>query len=676
MTCYEILEIDMSATQDEIKRKYRLLVRVYHADKRNSENPDVLKFLDEKLKDINHAYEILGDPTKRAQYDQTLKKGTTGGSKTYSSSQEKQKESNDVKTPEPNPEDLKFTKEQMAVFEFIKSGTGNGIIDAVAGSGKTTTIMECAKYVDNKSDILFCAFNNSIQREIAKKFHKRGFNDVVVKTIHSLGYQILKDNDRQKWTLDDKKYNKLLKTNEMRERTKGIYEHIVKLMGFDPKDESKRNVSAKKSIVSDIDSKILDINEKFRSTLASENLKAFEHMINHFTIFNDIVKANKNYKKILEDYYELEMMLLKQGNEIAESSQKIDFTDMLYLPHKWKQYPSQKFSFIFIDEAQDLSKSQVAVVAKCGKPTARVMAVGDPYQSIYGFTGADVNSFVFVKTVFNAAKFPLSHCFRCPQDVISIAAQIRPGIVGVKKTPGVVRNIPSDRVISMARTGDLVISRFRAPLLSLVFEYIDRMKKVNVHEDEVEAIINDIRSIFKKEDLVLKISTLAHGFDTLRVQTISFREWVIRKEAEQIENPAERDLHIKSEIALLLKKLDFLQKKFAMWSPLGIDTVEDLLKKIHEYLTSSEDSIILSTIHRAKGLENQRVFILAYDKLPLKKHDMQPWEEEQELNLKYVAVTRSLNELYLVDSEPIQKLDQKGSLFDNITSSGLFDMYE
>jgi superfamily I DNA/RNA helicase len=107
--------------------------------------------------------------------------------------------------------------EQQRIFSFVQHESGHGIIDAVAGSGKTTTIMECAGYVPDKSDILFCAFNNSIANEIRRKFHQRGINEVTVKTIHSLGLQILKDNNSTGLdiTLNDHKYQQILKDEEM-----------------------------------------------------------------------------------------------------------------------------------------------------------------------------------------------------------------------------------------------------------------------------------------------------------------------------------------------------------------------------------------------------------------------------------------------------------------------------
>jgi DNA helicase II / ATP-dependent DNA helicase PcrA len=74
----------------------------------------------------------------------------------------------------------------------------------------------------------------------------------------------------------------------------------------------------------------------------------------------------------------------------------------------------------------------------------------------------------------------------------------------------------------------------------------------------------------------------------------------------------------------------------------------------------------LSTIHRAKGLENERVFIIDYDKLPMYHLEQKEWEKVQEINLKYVAVTRAMKELFLVVTPTLEQLEQEGSLFDEL----------
>jgi superfamily I DNA/RNA helicase len=91
-----------------------------------------------------------------------------------------------------------------------------------------------------------------------------------------------------------------------------------------------------------------------------------------------------------------------------------------------------------------------------------------------------------------------------------------------------------------------------------------------------------------------------------------------------------------------------------------------LLQRLYDIITANKDAIKISTIHKAKGLENERVFILEYDKLPWKRFDMQPWEITQELNLKYVAITRAKQELYLVKSDNVDNAKIKATLFDTL----------
>ena len=66
------------------------------------------------------------------------------------------------------------TEAQQNIYNFVENGTGNGIIDAVAGAGKTTTLMGCVQHIKNPQDALFCAFNTSIRKEIQRKFHDMG----------------------------------------------------------------------------------------------------------------------------------------------------------------------------------------------------------------------------------------------------------------------------------------------------------------------------------------------------------------------------------------------------------------------------------------------------------------------------------------------------------------------
>jgi len=562
---------------------------------------------------------------------------------------------------------MNFTEEQENIFHFVENESGHGIIDAVAGAGKTTTIMECAKFVKDKRTILFCAFNNSISSEIARKFHKLGLNEVTVKTIHALGRQILQDNNNtgQPIKLEENKYRELLKSKEMQETLKPYFEKIIKINGFEIDGFDDRKNFAANNLVNKINSRLIEIIQKFRSTLTKDDITHFENLVNHYGIFNEIEIRNKNFNNEIRVYFECHKILLEAGNQLSEKTMIIDYTDMLYLPYKWKQHPSKKYEFLFIDECQDLSKAQFAVAAKYGKKDGRILAVGDPSQSIYGFTGADIESFDRVKDYTQANQLPLTTCFRCPKKVVELAKTIRPDIVGNKEDDGVIHTIQFNDVVNSAKPGDLIISRLKAPIVLLVFSFIDKNIKVHIHQDEVKEIINEIKNIFKQNELSLVISSLSHGFDELKTEVMNRWSWIIQKNAARITDSTERNLYIENEKKYLEKKLAFLHKKYEQWKN-NCDTLNDILKRIKEFISATDNPIKLSTIHRAKGLENNRVFVLNYDELPYFRIQQKEWERTQELNLKYVAITRALSELFLIENKKIETIEEEESLFDNL----------
>ncbi len=561
---------------------------------------------------------------------------------------------------------MDYTKEQKNIFEFVQHKSGHGIIDAVAGAGKTTTIMECARYVEDKSDILFCAFNKSIANEIKKKFREKGLSEVAVKTIHALGYEILKTHNStgRPITIKNQKYNKILRSKEFQAKLEPYFRKIMQVNGLDPDSFDKRVHFAIKNLVFEINARLLDINQKFRSTLTKSAIPDFREMVIHFGLFNSFKIKHPKFNNELEIYFQCHQLLLEEGNEFSKQSMIFDFTDMLYLPVKWKLGPLKKYNFLFIDECQDLSKSQFAIASMFGKKGGRIMAVGDPTQSIYGFTGADINSFKRVKEFTKAIELPLTTCFRCPKKVLELAKGIRPDISGSKDYDGEVIRIRDDQVLELAKPGDLIISRIKSNLSVLIFEFIDRNIKVQIHEDEAIDFTNELKRLFKADELHQKIASMPDGFNTLRAKVNKRWNFIIDKKSEKISNTAERALYVVNEKRFVKQKLDFFEKKHRSWE--GCATIFKVIEKIKYFISEKNNPIRLSSIHRAKGLEENRIFILDYDSLPMIRTDQQDWEMTQEINLRYVAITRAKETLFLVNTTDIEEKIDEGSLFDNL----------
>ena len=564
---------------------------------------------------------------------------------------------------------MEYTQEQQAIFEFVKSGIGHGIIDAVAGAGKTTTIMEAARYVENKSGVLFCAFNKSIATEISERFIEKRMSSVTTKTMHALGLQILNSNNNseKKFVLKNSKYADLLKNPEISKKLLKWGKKVVKYHGYkyDEFIELERQPFEIKSVLNRFSYRLSEINNKFRLTLCKDGFEDFKSMVIHYGIFKNNEIGNKNFDEEINAYLEAHRILIKAGNEFSERHKIIDFTDMLYLPYQWKFYPLKKFDFVFIDECQDLSRSQLAVALKYAKKESRILSVGDPRQSIYGFTGADIQSFNNIEKYTKAKRLPLTLCFRCPQKIIELAKGVRADILGNKNYDGVVEELLMSLVVEKAVPNDLIICRTKDPLLLLVFQFIEQNKKVKIHPDIAKSMIGQLRRLFKKEELLKNLKYEYDGFEGLRDAVFTRRESIIHKEAQRFFDVERRKQYIEDELSLLESELDFLNKRYEIWKE-DCHCLEDIFKKIKLYVSEKINPIVISTIHSAKGLESDRVFILEYSKLPLKRDEQKDWEIIQEINLKYVAVTRAKEILYQVYSESLEEIEEEGSLFDDL----------
>ena len=407
---------------------------------------------------------------------------------------------------------MKATEAQKRIFEFVESGAGNGIIDAVAGAGKTTTLMGCVMHIHDLKDVIYCAFNTSIRKELQKKFKDAKIN-VEVSTIHALGFLMLRAT--RNYILDDYKYNHIIKEPKFFEtlvpdidKILDYHSHpsIAELRRLEDRRDSldwadKNALNEGQQYVGKIIMRLLDINQKYRCTLELDSVECYDSMIRHFGIIPHWEQGYTTYPDEVAAYFNLHQKLLKEGNSMAISHGIIDFTDQLYLPYYMHLTPKKKYGFVFVDECQDLSKAQVKVVEKYLREDGRLLAVGDPYQAIYGFAGADCQSFERVKQSFNCTVLGLTDCFRCPQDVITLAQSLRADIKGFKDYPGKLYKIPSREVIVNIKEGDLVICRSRRPLRDLALKLINKDFKVKIHPDELQEFMGDYKRNFTPQEL-------------------------------------------------------------------------------------------------------------------------------------------------------------------------------
>lgn len=488
---------------------------------------------------------------------------------------------------------------QNDVFNFVTEGKGSAVISAVAGSGKTTTIVECAKRIPRNKSVLFLAFNKSIAEELSQRLS--AFPNVQCMTLHSLGYRAI------------------MKTC----RGRRLFMHYTK-----QRDYILNNIEVLSNVISndtpDAEKNIFTYNtcnllEKCRVNLINANEKEkIEEIAAHHSIdlFADEVNA---VSLLLETCYTFNV------------GDKIDFTDMLTLPIKnasIKRYVP-KYDWVFIDECQDLSRAQRELMLSALKDDGRFIAVGDRNQAINGFAGAGCDSFDLLADLANKNELPLSVNYRCGKDIIALAQQIVPQIKAFEGSEcGKVINTKS---FADLKGGDMVLCRTAAPLVSLC----------------LKMLANNIVANVKGKDLGQNLLNLVERLKPMNITYLFLKlDAELEKICKDLEKRKVKNIETNSRVVSFKDKIECL-KAFAENS----STLAELKRKI-AYVFSDEsqkNSINLCTVHKSKGLEAENVFIILPSKLPLTWKDQKEWEAQQELNLKYVAITRAKKSLTWVD---------------------------
>src|SRR5271154_3616118 len=242
----------------------------------------------------------------------------------------------------PNPK-RDWSVLQKNIFQDIARGVGHTVVIARAGSGKTSTIVEGFKYLPKGKKTLMVAFNKAIAEELKQ----RAPSYVDVMTLHSLGFRAIKQSFGANVILENDKCNELIKT----------------LIGDDydmweVNQSIAKCVSLCKGFLFDTPSKIGDLIDQF-------GIEIFEY----------------SREKFIE-------LVVKTLGLCKAKKNVIDFDDMIWFPFVYRLNVG-KFDVVFVDEAQDLNQAQIAMVLSACKMGGRIIAVGDPAQSIYQFRGAD-----------------------------------------------------------------------------------------------------------------------------------------------------------------------------------------------------------------------------------------------------------------------------------------------
>ena len=517
---------------------------------------------------------------------------------------------------------MSFTpsKHQQDIFDFIKNESGNMVINAVAGSGKTTTIIKSLDYVDKNLDVLFLAFNKSIKKEIDSRLKSNGYNNVDVNTSHGYGYSTIVSNFDCEVALDNLKYKKLL--NDL--ISSAIAEDYLILDKYELSDENKK------------------LSERFKLSFDNPQDKEmfFNNALSLVNLIRLYVSDNEETLNEIIDKYDIvltseELSLAIDLLMIGQSIKRIiDFTDMVYYPTLYN-LETTKYDLVYLDECQDVNTAQRLLMLKAIKENGRFVSVGDKFQAIYSFAGSDSDSFEKLINLPNVKLFPLSKSYRCGKNIIKSVQHIVPHIEANESNPdGVI--IKADSVDNI-EVGDMVLCRNTYPLVKLCLKFISEGKKANVMGGDIGKTIITLLDQTKESD---SEKAFARLYDKLN-KTL---EKVMLKTGLSADKAMK-----KAEYANMLEKIKMIETIYKQL-PEGNNSVNDISNKITSIFSDSTgNGILLSTIHKAKGLESKRVYIIHPELMPSKFAEKE-WELEQENNLIYVARTRAINQLsYVTD---------------------------
>lgn len=520
----------------------------------------------------------------------------------------------------------KFTpsKQQKDIFKFILDGEKNAVISAVAGSGKTTTLLEALKLIPEDKTILFMAFNKSIAKELRERVPQR--KSIKVMTVHGFGIETIRKSIKEP-SIDNSKYRKILK--DIIQFYKGKNDDVLDVYKFNK--ECYRFIESMANTVKNGD---IDIDKFVKNVVDLSNLGRL-HLIDFDTKpigVNDLNKLADIHSINNEDGEStVAWYLSKLGLHYQDV---VDFTDMIMFPNIMN-LSTDVYDYVFIDECQDLNTCQRLLMEKAIKPdTGRFIAVGDPKQAIYAFAGADYESYQKLKKIPNTIELPLSVTYRCAEPIVKWVKHLNPLIKHFSKNKtGVVHETFSYKDI---QDGDMVLCRNTFPIVALCIKLLSEGKKSYIIGSDIGmSLILMIENCEKKTEdftMINVFSRLYHDKDKL-IEKVMSNHKMIKSEAME-----------DSQVIIMNEKIQAIEVLSE-----GISNPHDVIRKIKELFSNDKKSgICLSNMHKSKGLESERVFIIHQELIPSKYAKLQ-WQIEQERNLEYVAYTRAKTTLGFVN---------------------------
>lgn len=487
--------------------------------------------------------------------------------------------------------------QQTSFFTYVQDPMGgNAIVEAVAGAGKTTSLIKAMGLMSGR--VFYGVFNTKMAKEA--KDRAAHLNHVWIKTFHSMGMYLL-NNFKGKGFFRDPDGQKVMKIGQVWIDHKGRkdLEEILKPVCNIVSMAKQRGIGI---IAANTDDVWLD-------------------MIDHFGLADDLPEQ---YDAKMETVLKFARLLLGLSNNAAAESGTIDFDDMIYLPLLW-QVRFITFNWVLVDEAQDTNPVRREFAKRLLDRNGRFVAVGDPHQAIYGFAGADNDALAQIGHEFNARTLPLTVTYRCPKAVVAVAREFVSHITAHDSAPeGLYVEQPYENLVNLLQPGDAVICRYNKHLVALCFKLIRLGMPARIEGRAVGAGLVALVNKWKTSNL-----------EKLAENVVAWKQREMQKAENEGKEAKAVQIEDRAETVLVL--IERAQEQ-------GVTTKAGLIAQItsmfDDNVADKRGMIALMSGHKSKGLEFPRVFVLGLYEL-MGREMTQEWETEQEINLQYVVVTRA-----------------------------------
>ncbi|MHC4829386.1 MAG: UvrD-helicase domain-containing protein [Planctomycetota bacterium] len=492
------------------------------------------------------------------------------------------------------------TPAHLAIRGALLDGDANLVLAAVAGSGKTSTILWLIDALIERGDAPSVLYTSFARRNI-DDVNARLPREVAAKTMHALGLAAIARATGKRPKVDNRKVWKALDAIVPGKQERAAIAPAVRklIAGATAWGVVPSEVEGAASLMPDTDETWDAIAERFGVDTDDE------------AAFGAAVSVARK-------------VLASKLRNLAT----VDFDDMLLAPVAYG-YTAASFGLAFIDEAQDLSPVQQAFLALLVDDAGRVVIVGDDRQAIYGFRGADCDALGTLAAGWDADRFPLARSYRCPQ---AVARLVQPLVPHFEVAEGNVEGEVADRgeaakALRAMRPTDAVLCRNNAPLVSLAYQALAQRIPVRVLGRDLGAGLLALIKRLRPRDL----TDLAVKID----------------EHERRETKRFRDADQERKVPALVDKCDCLRVIVD-----GCDSLDQVASDIEHLFVddkTGKGKLTLSSVHKSKGLEWDTVWVLDRHLMPSRMAKTAD-EKQQERNLQYVAFTRTKERLFFVDT--------------------------